>query len=97
MKQEITLINDQASFIEALSIVVREIVREELLNPKVKVKNKMEKEAYLTYEEVCEYLHISRSTLYRLLNLGTIKCYKINKRCLFKLQEVNASCMKVSV
>lgn len=97
MKQEITLINDQASFIEALSIAVREIVREELLNPKVKAKNKMKKEAYLTYEDVCEYLHISRSTLYRLVNLGTIKCYKINKRCLFKLHEVNASCMKVSV
>ena len=97
MKQEILLINDQASFIEALSVVVREIVREDLLNPKVKVKNKMGKEAYLTNDEVCSYLHISRSTLYRLVNLGTIKCYKINKRCLFKLQEVNASCMKVSV
>lgn len=97
MKQEITFISDQASFIESLSTVIREIVREELVNPKVKAKNKMGKDAYLTYEDVCNYLHISHSTLYRLVNLGTIKCYKINKRCLFKLQEVNASCMKVSV
>ena len=63
MKQEITFISDQTSFIESLSAVIHEIFREELVNPKVKAKNKMEKEAYLTNDEVCSYLHISRSTL----------------------------------
>ena len=53
MKQEITFISDQTSFIVSLSTVIREIVREELVNPKVKVKNKMEREAYLTNDEVC--------------------------------------------
>ena len=91
MKQEITFISDQASFIESL------IVREELVNPKVKVKNKMEREAYLTNDEVCSYLHISRSTLYRCVNLGIINCYKMNKRNLFKLKEIEASFTKVSV
>ena len=47
MKQEITFISDQASFIESLSTVIREIVREELVNPKVKVKNKMERDGLL--------------------------------------------------
>ena len=97
MKQEITFISDQASFIESLRTVIREIVREELVNPKVKVKNKMEREAYLTNDEVCSYLHISRSTLYRCVNLGIINCYKMNKRNLFKLKEIEASFTKVSV
>lgn len=96
MKQEILLINDQASFIEALSVVVREIVREELVNPNVRAKNKMEKDPYLTNDEVCSYLHISRSTLYRCVSSGVINCYKMNKRNLFKLQEVNAALMKLN-
>ena len=83
MKQEITFISDQASFIESLSTVIREIVREELVN--------------LTNDEVCSYLHISRSTLYRCVNLGIINCYKMNKRNLFKLKEIEASFTKVSV
>lgn len=96
MKQEITFISDQTSFIESLSAVIHEIFREELVNPKVKAKNKMEKEAYLTNDEVCSYLHISRSTLYRCVSSGVINCYKMNKRDLFKLQEVNAALMKLN-
>lgn len=38
MKQEITFISDQTSFIESLSAVIHEIFREELVNPKVKAK-----------------------------------------------------------
>lgn len=43
MKQEITFISDQTSFIESLSAVIHEIFREELVNPKVKAKNKWKK------------------------------------------------------
>ena len=97
MKKEIIVINDIDLFIETLSSTIQGIVREELANPKLKSMKKMEENAYLTRKEVCDYLHISSSTLHRCVNTGLFNCYKIGRRSLFKLQEISAASTKMNV
>jgi excisionase family DNA binding protein len=48
----------------------------------------MIEQAYLTIEQVAEYLHMTTKSVQRKVQSGEIKAYKPGKRLLFKLEEI---------
>lgn len=50
---------------------------------------------YLTRAEVCTMISISKTTLWRRTNDGTIPSYSIGGRVLYKASEVNNSIIKL--
>lgn len=97
MKKEIIVINDSEGFMQELASMIREIIKEELANPRLKAKNKMQENVFLTTDELSKHLHISRSTIYRLVNAGVITCHKMGQRSLFNMKEAEAALIKVNV
>ena len=97
MKKEILIINDMDDFMKEISSIVREIIKEELHSPRLKAKEKMNENVYLTASELGQHLHISKTTVYRYVNSGVFTCHKVGRRSLFNLKEVEAALIKVNV
>lgn len=97
MKKEIIIINDMDDFMKEISSIVREIIKEELHSPRLKAKEKMEENVYLTAKELSLHLHISKTTVYRYVNAGVFICHKVGRRSLFSMKEVEAALIKVNV
>lgn len=57
----------------------------------------MQENVFLTTDELSKHLHISRSTIYRLVNAGVFICHKVGRRSLFSMKEVEAVLIKVNV
>ena len=87
MKNEILIIQDVNNLVQTLTQQIRIIVKEELINSYREIK-KDEKKKYLTAKETCNLLHISLSTLHRLINKEIITCYKIGSRSLFNAKQI---------
>ncbi len=45
---------------------------------------------WLTFRECCDYLSISRSTLYRLIEIGSIQIGKVGNQLRFKAKDIDA-------
>lgn len=97
MKKEIIIVNDMEYFMKEISSIVREIIKDELHSPRLKAKEKMEENVYLTASELGVHLHISKSTVYRYVNAGVFTCHKVGRRSLFSMKEVEAALIKVNV
>jgi len=97
MKKEIIVINYSEGFMEELASVIREIIKEELANPRLKAKNKMQENVFLTTDELSEHLRVSRSTINRLVNAGVIIRHKMGRRSLFNMKEAETALTKVNV
>lgn len=50
--------------------------------------NKKSSANYLTIPQVCELLHVSRSTIYRMVRNGDLKMKKAYKRVLFSEKDI---------
>ena len=50
----------------------------------------VEKEGFLTREEVMEYLRISRTSLYMLMKSGAFPYYRLERKILFKKSDIDA-------
>lgn len=55
---------------------------------KAEVKKEKSTPKYLTRREVAEMLRCSYSTIHRLINRGLLPCYKVGRRSLFTLSDV---------
>ena len=97
MKKEIIVINDSEGFMQELTSMIREIIKEELSNPRLKAKNKMQENVFLTTDELGEHLRISRSTINRLVNAGVIIRHKMGQRSLFNMKETETALIKVNI
>ena len=51
----------------------------------------VEEDRFLSTEELGEYLHVSRSTIFRYMKAGKIHAHKLGRRNLFSLREVVAA------
>jgi excisionase family DNA binding protein len=45
---------------------------------------------YYTRDELCDYLHITYTTLWRMEKRGEIRAHKMGRRCLYDKREVQA-------
>lgn len=97
MKKEIIIVNDMEYFMKEISSIVREIIKEELHSPRLKAKEKMEENVYLTISELSQHLHISKPTVHRYVNAGVFTCHKVGRRSLFNMKEVETALIKVNV
>ena len=69
--------------------VVSEIVEEVCAKRGLNEKPSEEEGEWLTRDEVCDMLHITYTTLWRMENGGVIKKHKIGRRNLYSKQEVD--------
>ena len=69
--------------------LIREVVREELAS-----LNHSDSEELIKAKEVCDYLSISKVTLYKWLNQGKITGYYLGTRLFFKKSEINNALIK---
>ena len=53
--------------------------------------------SFLSTEELCNFLHVSRPTLFRYMKAGKIRAYKLGRRNLFSLNEVLATLKNTEV
>ena len=51
----------------------------------------------LSTEEMCEFLHTSRPSIFRFMKAGKIRAYKLGRRNLFSLNEVLATLKNAEV
>ena len=50
----------------------------------------MNNKSLLTVEQVAEYLQLKPKTIYNLVSIGVLPCYRINKKCVrFKKEEID--------
>ncbi len=49
---------------------------------------KTEERILMTVNEVAQFLHVSRSTVYRLIDLGMFPTYKVGERIRIKREDV---------
>lgn len=56
----------------------------ERLRPLVNAKQRTQSNPLITIAQACEMLHVSRSTLYRLISSGDVPCLKAGRRVLFR-------------
>ena len=70
-----------------------EIVRRAILTPDHRASEAVpeQEDRFLSTEELCELLHISRPTVHRYKKVGKIRAYKLGRRNLFSLSEVLAT------
>ena len=69
--------------------LIREVVREEISG-----LNNTDSEELIKAKEVCEYLKISKVTLYKWLNQGRITGYYLGRRLFFKKSEIDKALIK---
>lgn len=79
---------DEALFRQIIRETVREAVREELAT--LQLPSQPEEDGYLTMDEVCERLSISKTTLWQRRREGAIKGHHVGRRVLFKTSDVSA-------
>ena len=77
-------------------------VRAAILSPDDLNKSKavsVEEDQFLSTEELCEFIHASRTSIFRLIKAGNLRAYKIgrSRRNLFSLREVLATLKNVEV
>lgn len=68
--------------------VVSEIVEEVCANRGLNEKSSNDEDEWLTRDEVCDMLHITYTTLWRMENGGVIKKHKMGRRNLYSKKEV---------
>ena len=66
---------------------LRQIIREEL--QRVNTKQEDKESQIMTIIDVCKYLDLSKSYIYKLTSLKAIPHYKRGKKLYFKKQEIN--------
>lgn len=74
-------------------------VKDAILSPEIIVKrepNPLE-DRLLSTEEMADYLHVSRVTLFRYVKAGKIRAYKMGRRNLYSLSEVHQVLKEVEV
>ena len=76
--------------IEDLEDLIRNCIREELSD----IASNNVKEDLLKANEVCEYLRISKVTLYKWMRQGKITGYYLGSRLFFKKAEINNALTK---
>ncbi len=76
--------------IQDLEDLIRNCIREELNE----ITSNYEKEDLLKSNEVCEYLRISKVTLYKWMRQGKITGYYLGSRLFFKKAEINNALTK---
>ena len=69
--------------------LIREVVREEISG-----LNSTDSEDLIKAKEVCNYLKISKVTLYKWLNQGKITGYYLGTRLFFKKSEIDKALIK---
>lgn len=70
--------------------VVTEIVEEVCTKRGMNDRNPIEGSEWLTREEVCDMLHITYTTLWRKEKCGVIRKYKVGRKNLYNIKDVNA-------
>lgn len=74
---------------DKLSFIVEDKINNLLLNPSQKVSSVQD--GYTTRSEVAKRLRVSLPTLSNLTRQGVLKAYRINRRVLYKWEEVEKS------
>ena len=72
--------------------LIREVVRDEIAQV-----NHTETEDLIKAQEVCEYLQVSKVTLYKWLKQGKVTGYHLGTRLFFKKSEIENSLKKKEV
>lgn len=75
--------------------VIAEIVEEVCAKCGLNEKTSVEEVEWLTREQVCDFLHITPTTLWRKENEGVITKHKMGRRNLYSKKEVHALCASV--
>lgn len=76
-----------------------ETVRSAILAPDHRASGTIpeQEDRLLSTEEIAEWLHVSRVTIFRFMRAGKIRAYKLGRRNLFSLREVVATLKGVEV
>jgi excisionase family DNA binding protein len=74
-------------FREEILEVVNEIMLTDYNSLESKVQEKVVEDKNLTFEQLCEYVSVTRPTIYKWKKKG-LKSYKVEGKVLFKLSEV---------
>ncbi len=83
IEERVTLMEGRLAGLDSASDVVRRLEKVEAWY--------FAKKEYLTFEEACEYLGVSKSKLYKMTSSFSIPCYKPEGRMLyFNREELNA-------
>lgn len=85
MKNNIVILN-----MDDLRQVVTEIVEEVCTKRVLNEKKSIDESEWLTREEVCDMLHITYTTLWRKEKCGVIRKYKVGRKNLYNIKDVNA-------
>ena len=64
---------------------------------KATVDSKKLSSKYLTIPQVCELLHVSRSTIYRMVRNGDLRARKAYKRVLFSEKDIEKFLIKINL
>lgn len=78
---------DRDDLLEMVSQQIREVIRTEFVAFE-QACNTREKPAYLDRQAAANMLHISLSTLHRLVNQKYLKCRKVGRKSLFLLSDI---------
>jgi len=72
---------------DELKQIIKEVIKEELLEVKNKLEEK-DSEILMTRQETCKFLKIDSSTLWHWTNKGKIDCYGIGNRRYYKKEDL---------
>ncbi|HJD74820.1 MAG TPA: helix-turn-helix domain-containing protein [Bacteroides reticulotermitis] len=92
MKEEITLIN--GSELQRQLEPLYEL-KSDIVNLKTEISKKTSAKFY-TIPQVCEILHVSRSTVYRMICNGNLKAHKAYRRVLVSEVSINNALIPIN-
>jgi excisionase family DNA binding protein len=93
MKKAIIL-SEPNEWLEEISAEVKKVVQAEL-----KVLKELDTQkcgGFLSRKDVTEILGVSNSTIHRMVNNGTLKCYKFGRRLIFRSCDIEAALVELN-
>jgi excisionase family DNA binding protein len=94
-KNNVIFVTDQDELVDQLKTALQEIVHSEL--QVLRKPEKQNSEVYFTKAEVAEMLSLSHSTIHRMVANGTLRCYKLHRKLIFKSSDVEAALIQINV
>ncbi|MFC6877038.1 helix-turn-helix domain-containing protein [Flavobacterium myungsuense] len=77
--------------------IIKEVIREELLEVKIQLQEKKDSEILMTRKETCEFFKIDSTTLWNWTNKGKIDSYGIGNRRYYKKEDLLNSLVLLKV
>ena len=92
--KKVIILSEPNEWVEEFSAEVKKVVQEEL-----KVLKELDPQkcgGFLSRKDVTEILGVSNSTIYRMVNNGTLRCYKFGRRLIFRSCDIEGALIQLN-